>query len=218
MFSFGKGTNWRGEKVDQTAHTRGSASSTRLWTRRRAQEVALRIARAQRMGGLHDWDRAQRIVQYCSGNPCGRYGWRISEAYHYHPSRDAAPPVTPRLHRPPPTIADVTPCHHARRSDQSHTASISILAPASNKASGLDRTVCCAATCEYNIVQSTTNDAWTQLSMLAVSRLIADWKSVVSAPSDCDPAGETSRGIVLQFSLSVFTKQTRGPIVGTDLC
>jgi hypothetical protein len=53
---------------------------------------------------------------------------------------------------------------------------------------------------------------------LAVSRLMAGWKSVVPAPSDRDPAGETSRDIVLQFSPSVFTKQTRGPIVGIDLC
>jgi hypothetical protein len=43
---------------------------------------------------------------------------------------------------------------------------------------------------------------------LAVSRLMAGQKSVVPAPSDCDPAGETSRDIVLQFSPSIFTKQT----------
>jgi hypothetical protein len=53
---------------------------------------------------------------------------------------------------------------------------------------------------------------------LAVGRLMAGWKSIVPAPSDRDPVGETSRDIVLQFSPSVFTKQTRGTIVGADLC
>jgi hypothetical protein len=53
---------------------------------------------------------------------------------------------------------------------------------------------------------------------LGVRRLIRAQKSVVPAPSDRDPVGETSCDIVLQFNHSDFVKQTRGPIIRTDLC
>jgi hypothetical protein len=60
-----------------------------------------------------------------------------------------------------------------------------------------------------------TNLVW---PLKGITSLIRAQKSVVPAPSDRDPAGETSCDIVLQFSPLVFVKQTRGPIVGADLC
>jgi hypothetical protein len=58
----------------------------------------------------------------------------------------------------------------------------------------------------------------TKREALGVRRLIRAQKSVVPAPSDRDPAGETSCDTVLQFNPSDFVKQTRGPIIRADLC
>jgi hypothetical protein len=53
---------------------------------------------------------------------------------------------------------------------------------------------------------------------LGVGRLIRGQKSVVPAPSDRDPAGETSHDRILQFSPSVFAKKKHSLNVGADLC
>jgi hypothetical protein len=107
--SFGKGRNGTGKKIHQTTHG---------------------IARRRRWAGCMIETEAplgpgrSSCTAAVSGDPCGTADAGVSR----HTA--TSPPA-------PHPLAHVTPCHHQT---QSHTppAPIFILAPASNRASGLD--------------------------------------------------------------------------------